>query len=68
MGVEREKLKKTANRYLARELSNGQGLTVADMIRKVNWEFGLSKSFVLEFLDIFEPALKEDNGVYQWKA
>lgn len=67
MGKEYNDLRKKATRFLAVELSTGKGLTVADMVRKVQWEFGLGEKFVLDFLETFGNAVVENDGVFLWK-
>lgn len=68
MGIEREQMRKKAARALLANLSTGEGMTIREMRTKVFHEFGLSKSFVEEFLELYEPGLKEEGGRYKWKA
>jgi len=68
MGKDYNNMIRKATRELQQLLSDGQGMTINDMIMKVRWNHGLGRAFVEEFLELFETAIKEDNGVYLWKA
>ena len=67
MGKEYNDMKKKATRDIITQLSDGEGLTVADIKRKVDFKYGLGEKWVLNFLELYSNGLEEENGVYRWK-
>lgn len=65
MGKEYYDMKRRAVLYLRQQLAS-QPLSIAEMELKVTTEFGLGKKFVLNFIEMHETALREENGKFSW--
>ncbi len=59
--------KKRAAQMLRQNLA-AKPQTVEDLHRLVLLEFGFGRRFVLEFLELHKPMLKNIDGHFQWKA
>ncbi len=68
MGKETQELNKRASNHFRQLLSNGVGLTYANMVVIARMDFGYTDRWVNKFLSDMEDFISQDDGgFFRWK-